>query len=46
MITFVRNPEIQLFTDFIKRFENAELLRNRTERITVVLPEASNPQPY
>ena len=41
MITFVRNPEIQLFTDFIKRFENAELLRNRTERITVVLPEDS-----
>ena len=41
MITFVRNPEIQLFTDFIKRFEDAELLRNRTERITVVLPEDS-----
>ena len=39
MITFVRNPEIQLFTDFIKRFEDAELLRNRTERITVVVPE-------
>lgn len=38
MITFVRNPEIQLFTDFIKRFEDAELLRNRTERITVVVP--------
>ena len=41
MITFVRNPEIQLFTDFIKRFEDAELLRNRTERIAVVLPEDS-----
>ena len=41
MITFVRNPEIQLFTDFIKRFEDAELLRNRMERITVVLPEDS-----
>ena len=41
MITFVRNPEIQLFTDFINRFEDAELLRNRTERITVVLPEDS-----
>ena len=39
MITFVRNPEIQLFTDFIKRFEDAELLRNRTKRITVVVPE-------
>ena len=39
MITFVRNPEIQLFTDFIKRFEDAELLRNRMERITVVVPE-------
>ena len=38
MITFVRNPEIQLFTDFIKRFEDAELLRNRTERIAVVVP--------
>lgn len=38
MITFVRNPEIQLFTDFIKRFEDADLLRNRTERITVVVP--------
>lgn len=38
MITFVRNPEIQLFTDFIKRFEDAELLRNRTERIPVVVP--------
>ena len=41
MINFVRNPEIQLFTDFIKRFEDAELLRNRMERITVVLPEDS-----
>lgn len=41
MITTVRNPEIQLFTDFIKRFEDAELLRNRMERITVVLPEDS-----
>lgn len=41
MITFVRNPEIQLFTDFINRFGNAELLRNRMERITVVLPEDS-----
>ena len=41
MITFVRNPEIQLFTDFINRFGNAELLRDRTERITVVLPEDS-----
>ena len=41
MITFVRNLEIQLFTDFIKRFEDAELLRNRMERITVVLPEDS-----
>lgn len=41
MITFVRNPEIQLFTDFIKRFEDAESLRDRTERITVVLPEDS-----
>ena len=38
MITFVRNPEIQLFTDFIKRFEDAELLRNRMERIAVVVP--------
>lgn len=38
MITFVRNPEIQLFTDFIKRFEDVKLLRNRTERITVVVP--------
>ena len=38
MITFVRNPEIQLFTDFIKRFDDAELLRNRTEHITVVVP--------
>lgn len=38
MITFVRNPEIQLFTDFIKRFEDAESLRNRMERITVVVP--------
>ena len=41
MITFVRNPEIQLFTDFINRFGNAESLRDRTERITVVLPEDS-----
>ena len=41
MITFVRNPEIQLFTDFITRFGNAESLRDRTERITVVLPEDS-----
>ena len=41
MITFVRNPEIQLFTDFIDRFGNAESLRDRTERITVVLPEDS-----
>ena len=41
MITFFRNPEIQLFTDFIKRFEDAESLRDRTERITVVLPEDS-----
>ena len=38
MITFVRNPEIQLFTDFINRFEDAKLLRNRTERIAVVVP--------
>lgn len=38
MITFVRNPEIQLFTDFINRFGNAESLRDRTERITVVVP--------
>ena len=41
MITFVRNLEIQLFTDFINRFGNAESLRDRTERITVVLPEDS-----
>ena len=41
MITFVRNPEIQLFTDFINRFGNAESLRDRTERITVVLPDDS-----
>ena len=39
MITFVRNPEIQLFTDFINRFGNAESLRDRTERIAVVVPE-------
>lgn len=38
MITFVRNPEIQLFTDFINRFGNAESLRDRTERIAVVVP--------
>lgn len=38
MITFVRNPEIQLFTDFINRFGDAKSLRNRTERITVVVP--------
>lgn len=38
MITFVRNPEIQLFTDFITRFGDAKSLRNRTERITVVVP--------
>lgn len=38
MITFVRNPEIQLFTDFINRFEDAKLLRDRTERIAVVVP--------
>ena len=38
MITFVRNPKIQLFTDFIKRFEDAESLRDRTERIAVVVP--------
>lgn len=38
MITFVRNPEIQLFTVFINRFEDAKLLRNRMERITVVVP--------
>ena len=41
MIICVRNPEIQLFTDFINRFGNAESLRDRTERITVVLPEDS-----
>ena len=38
MITFLRNPEIQLFTDFINRFGNAESLRDRTERIAVVVP--------
>lgn len=38
MITFVRNPEIQLFTDFINRFGDAKSLRDRTERITVVVP--------
>lgn len=38
MITFVRNPEIQLFTGFINRFGNAESLRDRTERIAVVVP--------
>ena len=38
MITLVRNPEIQLFTDFINRFGNAESLRDRTERIAVVVP--------
>lgn len=38
MITFVRNPEIQLFTDFINRFEDAESLRDKTERIAVVVP--------
>lgn len=38
MITFVRNPEIQLFTDFINRFEDAKLLRDRTESIAVVVP--------
>ena len=38
MITFVRNPGIQLFTDFINRFGNAESLRDRTERIAVVVP--------
>ena len=38
MIIFVRNPEIQLFTDFINRFEDAKLLRDRTERIAVVVP--------
>lgn len=38
MITFVRNPEIKLFTDFINRFGNAESLRDRTERIAVVVP--------
>ena len=38
MITFVRHPEIQLFSNFIDRYADAELLRNRTKRITVVVP--------
>lgn len=38
MITFVKHPEIQLFSNFVDRFADAELLRNRTERITVVVP--------
>lgn len=38
MITFVRHAEIQLFSNFIDRYADAELLRNRTEHITVVVP--------
>ena len=38
MITFVRHPEIQLFSNFIDRYADAELLRNRTKRIAVVVP--------
>lgn len=38
MITFVEHPEIPLFANFTKRFADVELLRDRTESITIVIP--------
>ena len=38
MIIFIRHPEIQLFANFIERFADVELLRDRNDRITLVIP--------
>lgn len=38
MIEFVHNPEIQLFTEFIKEFGSEPVLQQITEKIPVVVP--------
>lgn len=38
MIEFVHNPEIQLFTEFIKEFGSKPTLQQITEKIRVVVP--------
>ena len=38
MIEFVHNPEIQLFTEFIKEFGSEPVLQQITEKIRVVVP--------
>ena len=38
MIEFIHNPEIQLFTEFIKEFGSEPVLQQITEKIRVVVP--------
>lgn len=38
MVEFVHNPEIQLFTEFIKEFGSEPVLQQITEKIRVVVP--------
>ena len=38
MIEFVHNPEIQLFTEFIKEFGSEPALQQISEKIPVVVP--------
>lgn len=38
MIEFVHNPEIQLFTEFIKEFGSEPVLQQISEKIPVVVP--------
>lgn len=38
MVEFVHNPEIQLFTEFIKEFGSEPVLQQITEKIRIVVP--------